>query len=574
MGGLAGNPRDGAGESLWYAVSGNLLRFNLGTYFGGVAAETDPAVNWFDPFVSPPDTTDAPDVDDPPFDWLTVCDASGAVLSSRVAFVVIAPGAPVYRGDLGTGRLQSRAGAAPNPNEYLDRIVIAGATCDTDNANADGQFVMAADAELASTAGAAVDGFNDRLVYVTVDELLPLLARRVMREVGDAVQQYAADHGGVYPWPAPFGDPDEPTGPALLTYLKSYDAGNASPYFQADDRFGWLPVHRPHLDDRTTQETFETPFRLEWRMLNGGTVSPANATVTDAVQRTNSVFFDDGVCVWRHAGYVQCSASAVTENVPKDAPWNPGGPNVAAGADTCSASMHQCRRTVTLLGNVVFDGTLFATDAPDATRPRTRTAREDFSGADVTMSVQIDHEECATADPTSCTAAGTGTVTAVSSTDLTDFVWVSGLRYDIGVVPDAFVAQANDTDLPEWYVTGGWHRMFALAVSSGYAPGAGGSCTPGTDCLELETVDQMGTADGTPDRADVGALLLFTGRVLFGGTGQAANTTARYFEGDAGASGYGNDDVDDDYVTPESLPTLRTLVDADLFNDQALVLAP
>jgi len=164
MGGLAGNPRDGAGESLWYAVSGNLLRFNLGTYFGGVAAETDPAVNWFDPFVSPPDTTDAPDVDDPPFDWLTVCDASGAVLSSRVAFVVIAPGAPVYRGDLGTGRLQSRAGAAPNPNEYLDRIVIAGATCDTDNANADGQFVMAADAELASTAGAAVDGFNDRLV--------------------------------------------------------------------------------------------------------------------------------------------------------------------------------------------------------------------------------------------------------------------------------------------------------------------------------------------------------------------------------------------------------------------------
>ena len=314
LGGLTSDLRDGAGERLWYAVSANLLRVGNGT------ALVDPRVDWFDPFGLRAAAGEA-NVAAPAFDWLTVRDASGAVLSDRVAFVVIAPGAPVFRGDLGaSGRVQERPipppppavpPTPPGPDEFLDTYTVGGVTYD--NADTDGDFIMVPDTGANPDAQTNLDGFNDRLVYVTVDELLPLLARRVLREVGDTLLTYRALHGS-YPWPAPFDDTAEGAAASLLTYMKSYDPGAGGRFNQATDRFGWLAVHRPYLDDRATEESFETPLLVTWNSPAGGIVNHSG-TVSEADLRAGVIDVSSGTCVWRFVTQIDCTAPTVVVNI-------------------------------------------------------------------------------------------------------------------------------------------------------------------------------------------------------------------------------------------------------------------
>ena len=148
---------DAAGEPLWYAVSHNLV------YDGGY-----PAIN---------STTR-----DLTTDWITVVDNRGAVVSDRIAAVIISPGAVL------TG--QNRSGAAPGPGNYLDSVTIGATTYD--NADFDSVFVAAQRSA----------GFNDTLIYITIDELLPLLNRRVAREANQCLADYAAVSNNKFPWAA------------------------------------------------------------------------------------------------------------------------------------------------------------------------------------------------------------------------------------------------------------------------------------------------------------------------------------------------------------------------------------
>lgn len=83
--------RDGSGNRLWYAVSRNLVHdYQTGT----------------DPIINPGIITS------PTYNWMTVYDKRGNLISNRVAVVIIAPGAIVGA--------QDRSAAAPNASEYLD----------------------------------------------------------------------------------------------------------------------------------------------------------------------------------------------------------------------------------------------------------------------------------------------------------------------------------------------------------------------------------------------------------------------------------------------------------------------
>ena len=118
---------DGAGERLWYAVSGNLLR-------------------------APSVTPNIPANLSTTSGWLTVYDATGAALSALVAFIVIAPGNALPG--------QDRSGAAPNPDNYLDSYTVGGTTYsnyDTTTLN----FIMAQDT---ARVPAGSNQFNDRLL--------------------------------------------------------------------------------------------------------------------------------------------------------------------------------------------------------------------------------------------------------------------------------------------------------------------------------------------------------------------------------------------------------------------------
>ena len=177
-GGLGIDVRDSAGERLWYAVSRNLIRR----------------------YQSP---ASYPDIDPTlasiaPFPWLTVRDATNALISDRVAAVILAPG-PVLPA-------QDRSGDAPDAQNYLDIHPSTGIdnadadSCFDDNAGCDGT-----DGEDFVLADSDTD-FNDRLVFITIDELMSAVEKRVLNEAGRILDDYR-ETTGLYPWISPFTYP-------------------------------------------------------------------------------------------------------------------------------------------------------------------------------------------------------------------------------------------------------------------------------------------------------------------------------------------------------------------------------
>lgn len=153
--GLGVNSQDAHGNRLWYAVSRNLVR-----------KYDTPATN---PIIN------SSIVSNPTYPWLRVLDKNGNPISNRVAAVVIAPDDVIGS--------QSRSNTATRDN-FLDQFQI-GATMhsnhDYDQPNED--FFI-------------VDGlteFNDKLVYITIDELMVALEKRVAREVVASLSRYYFD---------------------------------------------------------------------------------------------------------------------------------------------------------------------------------------------------------------------------------------------------------------------------------------------------------------------------------------------------------------------------------------------
>ena len=185
--------RDGSGEPLWYAVSRNLVN-----YRGGGAPE--PPIN--------PGLLDST----PAYPWIRLIDAGGGVLTAsdgdplEIAAVIIAPGPPLAG--------QTRSGAAPGAAQYLDRVAVGGVVYD--NADSDGcrdavagasaytdcpgrtgeDFILYPDSR--GTASEA-DSFNDRIAWVTAEELLRAAEARALGTLTAVLERYRTRHGA-YPW--------------------------------------------------------------------------------------------------------------------------------------------------------------------------------------------------------------------------------------------------------------------------------------------------------------------------------------------------------------------------------------
>ncbi len=152
----------------------------------------------------------------PPHAWLTVRDMKGNVLSSRVAFVILIPGPALPT--------QSRppSPALAGANQYLDSITVpagCAAPCvpgTYSNADLDDSFIMGDEQrwidDPANPGKQIADpnyNFNDKLLYVTIDDLMPLIEKRMAREVKACLDDYAAATGNTghkYPWAAVVSD--------------------------------------------------------------------------------------------------------------------------------------------------------------------------------------------------------------------------------------------------------------------------------------------------------------------------------------------------------------------------------
>jgi len=181
---------------LWYAVSRNVVH-----QYEYLSADvrSNPIIN--------PSIIDAP-----AYPWLKVLDRNGQLISDRVAAVIIAPNANIG--------MQSRAeGAAPK--QFLDALYIDGvqyANYDYDSADED--FMMGGDISSIDVNDSRFRPpylFNDQLVYITVDELVHAINKRVIAESKWLLTSYKSK-AGHFPHAADFN----------LTTIQSdsYSAGN------------------------------------------------------------------------------------------------------------------------------------------------------------------------------------------------------------------------------------------------------------------------------------------------------------------------------------------------------------
>ncbi|MDJ0890058.1 MAG: hypothetical protein QNK18_02515 [Gammaproteobacteria bacterium] len=427
VGGLSVNVFDGAGERLWLAISRNLVRDSDG---GGYVM---PVVDWASPDASP-------------WPWLTVRDRAGFPVAERVAAVIIAPGRTLPG--------QNRGGDAPGVSNYLDEVTVDGVTYS--NADFDGDFIAYPDTQSDPTSS---QHFNDRLTYVTVDDLMPLLERRVLSEVEAALadyQQAAWNPNGSYPWLSPFSNP----------VSSSFDG-------EVGCRAGHLPIH-------LRGEVFSTTFTVEWdirgaQLSDGGPLG-AISDLELRQGRQRAV----GDCRWSDAESVDCTGTASEAHT--------------------AASGEQVSRTYTFDFRYEGDVTVNA-PGEDSTRTR-RVAIDGPLTAFGSESVTVSDRVAATSDAEDGKVVSQRTLTIDG--DSSGRISVSGIKYDL---------DPNLPELPDWFLVNHWHRLIYISYAQAYQPGINGSCVPGRDCLTLRNA--LGPASGDKKMLLVSAGLELSGHPLY-----------------------------------------------------------
>ena len=525
--------RDGSGEPLWYAVSRNLVNHR-----GGGAS--DPPIN--------PGLLDAT----PAYPWLRLIDANGGVVTAsdgeplEIAAVVIAPGPPLPG--------QTRSGLAPGPAHFLDSVTVNGVTWD--NADSDGcrdavsgasahtdcpgrageEFILYPDSRDTAT---EADSFNDRIAWITAEDLLRAAEARALGEMAVVLERYRSRHGA-YPWLAPYaGDPAADPTRTVLYHGAADGAGGT--------RRGMLPIHA------MPGQLYDTGYTLRWTIDSGAAVAttdpssigstpaPTDAELYALASAQPQTVTPAAACAWNGDDGVHCAGepyrhapgvvrvangSLVREREVRvehdEAIWSFPGGTAAPGADPSAAATRT--RTVTV-----------TTTLPPSFTASVRGRNYEVACADAacsaTVTTGMSVERTLTVD--------TGTLATFTFTDL---------EYDLSVDRD---------DIPRWFVDNGWYRYVQAAVSA-QETGAGGSSpgsciVSGSGCLVL---DASGSA-----RTDVPALLVGSGPALPGQTrgGCGGACLAEYFEPPGNASG-------GDSAT-------RAALAAD-FNDQVRVVGP
>lgn len=159
--------KDSSGEHFWYVVSRNLVY----DYKNSAYPTINPGI-----------------IDNQSYAWLEVYDKNGQLISNKVAAVIIAPGAPLDD--------QDRSGGIKDADDYLDRFDLqagGGAKSNRTYSVADEDFYMGEDSQGVRSDNATYQQpyyFNDKLVYITIDELMAEIEKRAAGEARLALQNY------------------------------------------------------------------------------------------------------------------------------------------------------------------------------------------------------------------------------------------------------------------------------------------------------------------------------------------------------------------------------------------------
>ncbi|HEX4909625.1 MAG TPA: hypothetical protein VFV64_02545, partial [Permianibacter sp.] len=340
---------DPIGEVPWLAVSANLVNYDtclLVLNSDSMALNSPAMANC--PSLTPP----YPQPTQLAHPWLTVIDANGVTLSNRVAAVIILPGSPLTT----ETRSQARSSASPgNPRDYLDDIKLPlGCTtgCTTyDNAGLSNAFVSIppgsrypVTAQNAALQGESIP-FNDQVAYVTIDELLPYIERRVNARMADALRQFKANASfspQSFPWAAA-----HTAAPASTTSLTStantyfglfpfmVDPADASPADYATD-FDWVLSGFDETLSSTCRRINGSPNRY----IKPPLINAIKAPLATPNLASGTAPVASGFCRWRGGGTrAQCAATnaSLTSTFQKSVTiYTDTGCSSAAGSATLS----------------------------------------------------------------------------------------------------------------------------------------------------------------------------------------------------------------------------------------------
>lgn len=574
---------DGYREPLWYAVSRNLL-WNRGQ------TGTDPPLN--------PELLDGA----APYPWLTVRDENGNVVSNRVAAVIIAPGHIVGN--------QVRSGAAPNPSQYLDSVTIGATTYD--NSDADLDFIVYPDSRKTTTES---DSFNDQLIYITIDELMRPVEKRVLGDAAVALQTYRTTRGR-YPWLSPYRNPKVYTASDTMTGRADSVSGDhiidadgnfpedvlddhvivnvtrrtvweikdqhdpddlhikGSPDFEAGDAYNIRPAfngvwggldgidgdgregHIPFIDVSATESyAVSTGFTLSW---NNGTASPSPSCLIVSFPGWLSLTATG--CSQLQNSYQSGSFTQPSPVVPANG--DDGGECIWTDLDTADCFCHttDCDQTIETRNaayTVELDcGGPCGGIVVNVPVKRTFTYTFKYTGSGATTSVgNVKTRQVTNGAP--------------ETIEITDQITVLGVDYPIwsgtvavpagSYVMDGIYYDIEDgNEFPGYFFTNLWHHYIyvkiaadQVAVNTITGNPSTDSCTAGTDCIEFKI-------NGAVVREDIQAALVSAGGEL-AGQDRSDGKMTDYFE---------DKNKDDGNDTVE-----RAAVASD-FNDQVRVIRP
>lgn len=451
---------DATGIVPWYGVSANLAATNTClTYLNpGTVAATPVA------FACPSNTG-------PPFPWLKVCDQTGRLLSDRVAFVVIVPGEPLTT----AGRTQTRkridlTPPLPQPSDYLDAIPLpagwsglpAAQRCTTyDNAALSNEFVTAD----------ALNGFNDRLLFVTIDELMARVENRVAQQAREALVSYQAAYGR-YPWLAPIGNPSSVTDGFIA--VAGTNAGllpfnNISQKFKTEATWaigtsGTTDVVAPATSSSPGFFCFGNAYRCQLRTSPGTAAIPRSVTTAQfAALKASTVATPSIQCSYSTLTVLNCDTYTYTQTqaVNYDVQRRPNPPNSGAYSYYGTFAGVQTRTiTLTFTAIQASGSATFSADPAFFVR-RSLTTNSSTDGAGLLSVVDSWVPNTAGIAPFDLTAS---MQTGSSATAGLGVMTVSNIR----VYPT----------LPSWYADHKWNEFIYAAISSDASPTVGGNtCT-------------------------------------------------------------------------------------------------
>lgn len=257
-----------------------------------------------------------------PYPWLTVYDKTGIVLSSRVVAVLIMPGQAISTETLSQVRTPSAPGL---PTDYLDSIALplgctSGCVKTINNAGLTNEFVSIpagtiypSDAEDIVKRGQPIK-FNDVVVYITIDEFIAFLEKRVLKEMASAAKELSdpAKKNIGFPWAAPYTSaPDSyakfASAPGNVTGLFPFFVGVAAstpplgyPSYQTDLNWTISGLSNP---SKTCVQVQSGPNR--WINTREGITSVVAASGASPLATTS--------CTWKGLGVLSCTGT-ITSN--------------------------------------------------------------------------------------------------------------------------------------------------------------------------------------------------------------------------------------------------------------------